>query len=170
MSRMPLKWDAVERAGQSGRPPWWRDGAVFERVRIRRILAYLVDLFLLSLVAFAVWFAGGLVVLLSFGLATPLVVGIGALVPLIYHTLFLSMEGNATPGMRALGLRLSTVTGAAPEPQQALLHTVLFYVSVSVTNGLILLVSLFSEQKRCLHDMLCGTVVVDAGVRNGPAA
>ena len=40
--------------------------------------------------------------------------------------------------------------------------TAVFYVTVPLTSGLILLVALFTEKNRTLHDLLSGTIVVRA--------
>ncbi len=63
--------------------------------------------------------------------------------------------------MRALGLKVAVWNGRSPSYAQALLQTLLFYATVPATNGLVLLVSLCNDRGRCLHDILCGTVVVN---------
>ena len=37
----------------------------------------------------------------------------------------------------------------------------LFYLSVTVTSMLILLVALFNDRRHCAHDYLSGTVVIN---------
>jgi uncharacterized RDD family membrane protein YckC len=49
-------------------------------------------------------------------------------------------------------------------------HAVVFWVSVSMTTPLILLVCLFNERRRCLHDMLVGTVVINNAARSAALA
>jgi len=84
-----------------------------------------------------------------------------------YHTYFLGSRG-ATPGMRFFDLEMWSLTGRQPEYVQAFLATVLFYVSVSLTAFLILVVALFNDRRRTLHDMLAGTIVLRR-VRPGEA-
>ena len=48
------------------------------------------------------------------------------------------------------------------EPRlQAALVTIVFYVSVALTGWLVLVVALFNNQRRTLHDYLCGTIVIN---------
>ena len=91
----------------------------------------------------------------------PLVLLGAVVLPIAYHTYFIGSAGNATLGMRALGLRVAVWHGGNPGWAQALLQTLLFYATVPTTHGLVLLVAFFNERGRCLHDILCGTVVVD---------
>jgi uncharacterized RDD family membrane protein YckC len=42
----------------------------------------------------------------------------------------------------------------------AMVHTVLFWLINSILTPLILLVGLFTERSRLVHDMLLGTVIV----------
>ena len=89
-------------------------------------------------------------------------VGLGAvLLPLAYHGFFIGSPGNATPGMRVMGVRVLAWNGNEVSYPQAIAQTLLFYATVPLTHGLVLLVSLFNERGRCLHDLLCGTVVVN---------
>jgi uncharacterized RDD family membrane protein YckC len=53
---------------------------------------------------------------------------------------------------------------------QALIQTVLFYITVGATCSLVLLLVLFNRHKRTLHDMLSGTVVVRRFPVRGAAA
>jgi uncharacterized RDD family membrane protein YckC len=41
------------------------------------------------------------------------------------------------------------------------MHAILFWISVSVFTPLILLVGLFNNRRRMLHDMLLGTVIIN---------
>jgi len=61
--------------------------------------------------------------------------------------------------MRLFDLQVSTWNGGKPGYLQALLQTAAFYVTVGLTSGLILIWALFNNRRRCLHDLLCGTVV-----------
>jgi uncharacterized RDD family membrane protein YckC len=49
---------------------------------------------------------------------------------------------------------------------QAFLQTVLFYVTAPPTGGLILVVALFNQHRRTVHDYLAGTVTLR--VSQGP--
>ena len=45
-------------------------------------------------------------------------------------------------------------------------HAVVFWVTVSALTPLVLLVAVFNERRRCLHDILVGTVVINNEARS----
>jgi len=135
------------------------DPELYDGVVWRRVVAYVLDLLLIALLSFCVWSAFVLVGVLSFGLLTPLGVVVLAFLPLAYHSYFLGRRG-ATPGMRIFDLELRAWTGRPVDHFQGFLTTVLFYISVALTAWLILLVALFNDRRRTLHDYLAGTVMV----------
>ncbi len=144
-------------------PPDPLDAAgLYEGVALRRILAYGIDVCLLAVIGFVVWLLFGLISVLSFGLLTPLAVLAGMVLPLAYHSFFLGRDA-ATPGMRLLDLELRSWTGKRPDYFQAFLQTALFYMTVVPTFWLVLLVALFNERRRTLHDLIAGTVVIRPG-------
>jgi len=135
--------------------------AALAGVRSRRIFAYLIDIVILALISLPIWLIFLLLDVLSFGLLQPLLAALLGLIPLTYHTLMLGGPGSATLGMRMLGLQLRTWDGQRPDFLRAFIQTGLFYLSMAVATPLILVVALFTEQKRTLHDLLAGTVVVN---------
>ena len=75
--------------------------------------------------------------------------------------------------MKLLDLETRTWNGARPDYLQALVMTFLFYASIVITWFLVLLVPLFNERRRTLHDLISGVVVVrrsrlQAGVYEAP--
>lgn len=136
------------------------DPAQFEGVLWRRCLAYVVDLAVLAGLLTIYWIALAVLTVATLGIITPLLVVVAAAIPVAYHTLTIGGPGSATLGMRAFGLQVKIWNGGKPGYIQALLHTAVFYVTTSFTGGLILLWPLFSNRRRCLHDQLCGTMVV----------
>jgi uncharacterized RDD family membrane protein YckC len=133
---------------------------VYQGMLWRRVVAYLVDLFCIGVIAVGVWIIFAILWLLSFGLLGPLLWFLFSLSPIAYHTLLLSGPRSATLGMRMFDLELRSVSGERPSFVQALIQTVLFYVTVGMTCSLILLVALFNRRRRTLHDFLAGTVMV----------
>ncbi|MEE8534923.1 MAG: RDD family protein, partial [Kiloniellales bacterium] len=76
-----------------------------------------------------------------------------------YHSYFVGHDG-ATPGMRLLDVEIRVWTGRRPDYVQAFLVALLFYATVLPTSWLVLVVALFNERNRTLHDLLTGTLAV----------
>jgi uncharacterized RDD family membrane protein YckC len=137
-----------------------------EGVLARRIFAWLIDVLLIGLIVAALWLVLLLFGVLTLGLGLPL---LGALpfVPFCYHLLFVAAPASATPGQQALGLivRRNDDLGR-PTPVQALIYTLLFYLTLA-TTGLLLLFALFTIRHRTLHDLASGLVVVRARALTG---
>jgi uncharacterized RDD family membrane protein YckC len=151
-SARPRPWQGQPPAPSSA--PWLYGGLV-----IRRVLAYLVDVLIIAVLGLALGSALWLLGILSFGLLTPLAVVVMSLWPLAYHSFFVATRG-ATPGMSLFGLELRDWSGGPVEPLQAILLVVLFYVTVSLTAWLVLIVVLLNERGRALHDILASTIMV----------
>lgn len=134
---------------------------LYQGVPLRRMIGYLLDVVLIAIATLVLGFVFFLLGVLTFGLATPFGVVALALLPIAYHTYFIGRTG-ATPGMASLGLMVRTWTGARPDFLQAFLMTVLFYATVLPTGYLILVVALFNDQRRTLHDILSGVLVIRA--------
>lgn len=152
-------------------PDWanpWSHPELFQGVTLKRIMAYLVDLTLVTVLVALVWFASGVLVMLSLGLLLPVQALLVAAVPFAYHILTIAGPRSATLGMRLMGLRVRRMEplpfdgDGRPTLVQAMILTVTFYGSVAMTGSLVLLVVLFNARRRALHDWLAGTVVVNA--------
>ena len=133
-----------------------RDPRLFDGILIRRMLAYAVDLIILTVLTAIAWSIG----IMTFGLLLPVILPALPFVPLAYHTLTVGSGLSATFGMRFFGLRVVSVDGGSPNIIQAFLLALIFYFSVAMTGGLILLLAVFSDRGRCLHDILAGTLVL----------
>jgi uncharacterized RDD family membrane protein YckC len=123
-------------------------------VRTRRMAAVVLDLFIISLLSLGLWLGLGF---LSLGLLWFVLPPLFPIVAFFYNGLTISGRGRATPGMRALDLEVRMTSGASVPFLNAAAHAVLFYISWMFPP--ILLISLFSPEKRCLHDMLAGLVI-----------
>ena len=125
-------------------------------VRTRRILAVCIDLVLVSLLVAALWI---IFIVLTFGLALFFLPPLYPFVAFFYNGLTVSGPRMATPGMRAMDLEMRMQdTGARVPFINAAVQAVLFYVSWCFPP--ILAVSLIDSDKRCLHDIIAGVVVV----------
>lgn len=140
---------------------------LFEGVRSRRVFAFFIDVIAIALLTFA---AGVLVFILgifTFGLAFLFYAFLGQAVALLYAAFTLGGPNAATPGMRAMGLEMRLWYGAKPYPLLAAMHALLFWFSVALLTPFVLLVALFSDRKRLLHDLVLGTVVVNTAALRG---
>jgi uncharacterized RDD family membrane protein YckC len=125
-------------------------------VRTRRILAVCIDLVLVSLLVAALWIVS---IVLTFGLALLFLPPLYPFVAFFYNGLTVSSARMATPGMRAMDLEMRMhETGARVPFVNAAVQAVLFYVSWCFPP--IFLVSLVDPEKRCLHDIIAGVVIV----------
>lgn len=135
---------------------------LFSGVRSRRIFAFLIDVIVIALLTF-----GAGVVVFFLGVFT---LGLGFLlygilptaVALLYVAFTLGGPQASTLGMRAMGLEMRLWYGAKPYPLLAAVHAILFWFSISLLTPLVLLVSLFSDRKRLLHDLILGTIVINS--------
>lgn len=134
----------------------------YEGVRRKRVLAFLIDFTLVTLL----WLAASVVVfflgVITFGLAWLLYGGLFPIIAILYSGACVGGEHNATPGMRSAGLVFRLENGERPLFLHGAVHVILFYVSVTFLTPLILIVSFFNSRKRMLHDMLIGAVIANA--------
>ena len=125
-------------------------------VRTRRILAVCIDLVLVSLLVAALWIIS---IVLTFGLALFFLPPLYPFVAFFYNGLTVSGPRMATPGMRAMDLEMRMLDSGARVPFiNAAAHALFFYLSWMLPP--VFLVTLVDQEKRCLHDMLAGVVVV----------
>jgi len=141
---------------------------LYEGLLLRRVMAHLVDwLFIAMAYALAYVFAL-LIGLFTLGIAWPLVAGLLPLVPALYATLTVGAEAAATPGMRLMDVEIRAFDGTRPGYARAFLMAAFFYLSFILTSGIVLVVGLFNDRRRLVHDMLAGTIAVRAS-RTGKA-
>lgn len=131
----------------------------YRGILARRVSAYWVDLFCIAVLVALAWLALWILTIASLGLLSPLLF-ILASIPVLYHTLSIGGPRSATPGMRLTGIEVRSWTGERPGYLQAFVQTILFYVTVYPTWSLVLLVALFNQRRRTLHDILAGTLVI----------
>ncbi len=134
----------------------------YDGVRTRRVMACIMDYVIVGLLlipfGILVFFLG----LLTLGLGWSLSGVLAPLVAALYVWNTLGGPDQATVGMRMMGIRLDHLDGGRIDGLTAVVHTVLFWAGNVVLTPLVLLITLFSERKRTLHDLLLGTVVTRA--------
>ena len=157
-----------ERLPKQSTPPfsWGLNGASFapleasfDGISWRRTVAYSFDMFVL----FAIFISLQTLNLLTFLTLSALFSFLWpALLFVLYNTVLIGGRGSATLGMRLMELKSVNHQGNEPSYLQAFVFSVLFYLSVSFTLGCVLLVSLFNNKGRCLHDIVTGIFIVNA--------
>jgi uncharacterized RDD family membrane protein YckC len=141
---------------------------LFEGVLVRRAIAFLIDVVIIAIpVLFAALF------ILVFGLVT---LGLGwalywllwpatVIWAVVYYGLTFGSAASATIGMRVMELEMRTWYGAPAYFVLGAVHAIVYWVTISFLTPLILLIAFFNERRRLLHDMLVGTIVINAPAR-----
>lgn len=145
-----------------------REDALLRDVLGRRVIAFLVDALLLSLICMVLWVTLFSFGVLTLGLGMPLL-GLLPLVPLAYNWLALMGPAAATPGQALLGLTVRRDADlATPDAFAALVWALAFYATIAL-GAFWLAFALVSRRHRALHDVLSGLVVVRArALTRGP--
>jgi uncharacterized RDD family membrane protein YckC len=134
--------------------------ALYDGVLWRRFWAYAVDALILGAVNLALHAFLIVVTVFTLGLLAPLLAVVSFLtLGVLYDTLMIGGAKSSTPGMRLLGLKALSAVGPAPDRVQAFVMSLLFYVSVSASFGLVLLVPFFTQRSRMIHDLLSGILI-----------
>ena len=150
---VPYRWKGVP-------PDPLAHPALYDGLVWRRLLAYLFDCAIIALLLMAGWVSLTILGVLSFGLLLPLMPVLIALIPVVYHAVQVGGRHHATLGMRLFDLEVRSWTGGVPDVWQGFLMAALFYTTLALTCSLILLVVLFNDRRRTIHDYLSGVVVV----------
>lgn len=141
---------------------------LFEGVVTRRVVAFLIDFVILSIpvvfVSMFIFVVGIVTLGLGFffyALLWPAMV----IWAICYYGMTLGGPASATIGMRVMDIEMRTWYGAPCYFLLGAVHAVVFWITVSALTPFVLLVFLFNERRRCLHDMLVGTVVINNEMR-----
>jgi len=141
---------------------------LFEGVPARRLVAFVIDFLILAIpvlfVSMFIFVAGivtlGVGFLLYFLLWPAMVIW-----ALLYYGACLGGPHSATIGMRVMDLEMRTWYGAPAYFVLGAVHAIVFWVTVSILTPLVLLVCFFNHRRRCLHDILVGTIVINNASR-----
>nr|WP_272211940.1 RDD family protein [Marinicella sp. W31]MDC2877833.1 RDD family protein [Marinicella sp. W31] len=82
------------------------------------------------------------------------------IVAVFYFGFTMGGFAQASLGMRTMGLRIVRTDGLRMDFLTAAVHLALFWLFNSILTPLVLLVGLFTDRKRLLHDFLVGAVIV----------
>ena len=141
---------------------------LFEGVLARRVMAFLIDIMIITLplifVAIFIFMFG----LVTLGLGWFLFFFYGPIAviwALIYYGMPFGSPASATVGMRMVDLEMRTWYGTPCYFVLGAVHAIAFWLSVSFLTPFILLVALLNDRRRLLHDMLVGTIVINNPAR-----
>ena len=141
---------------------------LFEGVLPRRVVAFLIDVMIISvpLILLAAFMAVFTVFTLGLGAFVFFLYGPIAIIwALIYYGMTLGSAASATIGMRMLDLEMHTWYGSPVYFVLGAVHAIAYWLTVSFLTPFVLLVPLFNDRKRALHDMLVGTIVINNAPR-----
>lgn len=150
-------YDAADYIYDEGRP----GPRAVSGIRTRRIFAFLIDAVIIAMLTVVAAIVVAFLGLVTLGLGWLLYPILWPAVALVYCAFSLGGPHSATVGMRTQGIEARFMDGSRLNPGVAAVHAVLFYFSMSILTPLVLLVSLFTENKRLLHDIVLGIVFVN---------
>jgi uncharacterized RDD family membrane protein YckC len=137
---------------------------LFEGVLARRVVAFIIDVLVIALpllfLAIFIFMFG----LVTLGLGWFLFFFYGPIAviwALVYYGLTFGSAASATIGMRMVDLEMRTWYGAPCYFLLGAVHAVGYWLTVTFLTPFILLVALFNDRRRLLHDMLVGTIVIN---------
>jgi uncharacterized RDD family membrane protein YckC len=154
MSSRFVTYDAFESA------PRFR--GLFDALLSRRVVAFVIDVLVVSVITAPVALVIFILGLLTFGLGWALMAPAWVIIALLYVALCAAGTRSATVGMRIVGIELRTTEGPPVHPLLAVAHALLFWASVTFLTPVILLVGLVSDRRRLLHDIVLGVLVVNS--------
>ena len=139
-----------------------RDPDLFDGILSKRIIAFVID----AILIFALMIPAGLIVLIlgfvTLGVGWLLFSPLFAIIALGYIALTLGGRPSATVGMQIAGVEMRTWSGQRLFPLLAIMHALIFWISISVLTPLVLIVGLFTSRRQLLHDLLLGVVAINA--------
>jgi uncharacterized RDD family membrane protein YckC len=137
---------------------------LFDGVVARRFLAFLIDFVILAMPVLFVSMFIFVVGVITFGLGflfyallSPAMI----IWAVAYFGMTLGSPASATIGMRVMDIEMRTWYGSPAYFVLGAVHAIVFWITVSALTPLILVVCLFNERRRFLHDMLVGTVIIN---------
>jgi len=137
---------------------------LFEGVLPRRFLAFIIDAVIIAVPVLLATIFVFILGLVTFGLGWLLLwlwSPAAVIWAICYYGFTFGSPASATIGMRVMDLEMRTWYGGPAYFVLGAAHAVVFWVSVSFLTPLILLVGLFNDRRRLLHDMMVGTIVIN---------
>jgi uncharacterized RDD family membrane protein YckC len=143
---------------------------LFDGVLARRLIAFLIDLVIITVPVVIVSIFILVFGFVTFGAGWALYVLLWpatVIWALVYYGLTFGSPQSATLGMRAMDIEMRTWYGAPGYFVLGAVHALVYWVTISVLTPFILLIGFFNERRRLLHDILIGTVIINNPARAG---
>jgi uncharacterized RDD family membrane protein YckC len=143
---------------------------LFDGVLARRLIAFLIDLVIITVPVVIVSIFILVFGFVTFGAGWALYVLLWpatVIWALVYYGLTFGSPQSATLGMRAVDIEMRTWYGAPGYFVLGAVHALVYWVTISVLTPFILLIGFFNERRRLLHDILIGTVIINKPARAG---
>lgn len=137
----------------------------FDGVLTRRVLAFLIDYAIIAVLLVPFWVILFVFSILTLGLGFYLYPISFFIVAGLYFALTLGSDRQATPGMQVMDLTMERDDGRRIDFGIAVVHVLAFWIINSLLTPFLLLVGLFTERRRLIHDMLLGTYMVRASAK-----
>lgn len=133
---------------------------LFENVLPRRVMAFLIDSFIMIFVTTLVTIIGAVAGFFTLGLAWIALPVVILLVILGYYAGTLGSHSRATIGMQAMDLVLTPTRGAPLDGWRILIHPLVFWITVWLAWPVSLLIALFTPRREMVHDLIAGTLML----------
>lgn len=147
---------------QAGLPSPYEDAQFYEGVAVRRLVAFVIDVVISTLLMVMIAVVGLIAGFLTFGLGWLVAIPLFLAADFLYRWITISSD-SATWGMAVCGIELRDQRGERLDAGQALVHTGAYYglAALGIPIVLNLLVMFVSPHRRLLHDFLLGTAMIN---------
>ena len=133
---------------------------LFEGVLTRRVMAFIIDMIVISAIVLGLSIVGGIAGFLTFGLGWLALVVLIPLAIILYYGATLGSPRRATLGMSMMDIVLTPTRGQPLDGGMAFVHALLFWVSAWICWPLSLIIALVTPRRQMLHDLIVGALVV----------
>jgi uncharacterized RDD family membrane protein YckC len=133
---------------------------LFDGLLTRRVTAYLIDLVILGSLTLAVLLLGTILGFLTFGLAWVSMIFAVPVAIVVYYAVTLGSPRRATVGMQMMDIVLTPTRGQPLDGWMAILHALVFWVTIWICWPVTLLFALFTPRRQMIHDFIMGTLMV----------
>lgn len=132
---------------------------LFEGVLTRRVMAYFVDLVLISCLIVVLLLATFIAGVLTLGLAWLTLPVVAPIAVFLYYAATLGSSRRATIGMQMTDIVLTPTQGPPLDGWKVLIHPFVFWISIWIFWPL-LFVGLVTQRRQLVHDLITGTLMV----------